>query len=397
MKSFLYPLIATAWITVTPFLLSFQKGQDILHGLFLYGVLVLLLLWKWVQDFFNPRFYILKTMLLSLLGLLIFALSCLDVFNILAEQNRSPFAWVFLAFFLTLTAFWLLKPIKALFMWQISLFSMFFLVLHLALSQYYPAQALAEFSLTRALYKMPQKIERDSLSSNFKEKYLVLDTASVTMQFIDTSKLNVMILVESWGIDLDIEEWQNKLRVFQDFNKQVGAHSRAYSRSRTAEREDLLYQITRQDFKKDSIFLPQYFNNLGFHSYYYYAGNAEDHKRDQYIYNLGFSEVHFGGTDSSIYLKIDSLLKTLEASPPALIAFSTTHTKFPLSPQNLSPDLLEKLYTQRLTETLKNIANLAEKHPTVRFILQGDHEPILSPLAFQNKFYKRWVPLVVLH
>jgi hypothetical protein len=40
---------------------------------------------------------------------------------------------------------------------------------------------------------------------------------------------------------------------------------------------------------------------------------------------------------------------------------------------------------------------MARKHPETRFIVQGDHNPILSPVEFQEKFYKRWVPFVVLN
>ena len=44
MKKILYPLIATAMVTITPFLLTFEKGQDIIRGLFGYSILALLLL-----------------------------------------------------------------------------------------------------------------------------------------------------------------------------------------------------------------------------------------------------------------------------------------------------------------------------------------------------------------
>ena len=57
----------------------------------------------------------------------------------------------------------------------------------------------------------------------------------------------------------------------------------------------------------------------------------------------------------------------------------------------------ERLYYERLFGTLSVIADLATKHPDVRFVVQGDHEPILAPLEFQQKFYRRWVPYVILN
>lgn len=58
---------------------------------------------------------------------------------------------------------------------------------------------------------------------------------------------------------------------------------------------------------------------------------------------------------------------------------------------------VDSAYAERLAGTLQLIADLARKHPSVRFIVQGDHNPILSTLKFQEKFYKRWVPFVVLN
>jgi hypothetical protein len=43
------------------------------------------------------------------------------------------------------------------------------------------------------------------------------------------------------------------------------------------------------------------------------------------------------------------------------------------------------------------VADLAKNHLDVRFVVQGDHEPILAPIEFQQKFYRRWVPYVVLN
>ena len=50
MKRILYPLIATALITIVPFLTTFEKGQDIVRGLFGFSILALLLLFMLVRD-----------------------------------------------------------------------------------------------------------------------------------------------------------------------------------------------------------------------------------------------------------------------------------------------------------------------------------------------------------
>jgi hypothetical protein len=108
-------------------------------------------------------------------------------------------------------------------------------------------------------------------------------------------------------------------------------------------------------------------------------------------------------SDSVMAAKIDSVLSDSSAldSAKQFIAWTTRDTKFPL--QGLggayqgSADENDSAYTVRLMGTLRLIANLARRHPEVRFVVQGDHEPILSPVAFQERFYKRWVPFIVLN
>ena len=100
--------------------------------------------------------------------------------------------------------------------------------------------------------------------------------------------------------------------------------------------------------------------------------------------------------------KIDSLLNAPACDSMAastcvnrhFIAWTTRDTRFPISDDS---DETERLYYERLLGTLRIVADLAKKHPEARFVVQGDHEPILSPLKFQRKFYKRWVPYVVLN
>ena len=64
---------------------------------------------------------------------------------------------------------------------------------------------------------------------------------------------------------------------------------------------------------------------------------------------------------------------------------------------NSDVDSVDSIYSVKLQQTLTQIAELAHKHPETKFIVQGDHNPILSPVEFQEKFYKRWVPFVVLN
>jgi hypothetical protein len=90
--------------------------------------------------------------------------------------------------------------------------------------------------------------------------------------------------------------------------------------------------------------------------------------------------------------KIESALLD---STKKFIAWTTRDTKFPIQASSLQE--LDSTYFVKLEGTLYLVADLARRFPSVRFIVQGDHEPILSMLAFQEKFYKRFVPYVILN
>ena len=191
---------------------------------------------------------------------------------------------------------------------------------------------------------------------------------------------------------------------------QVGAHHRMYSRTRTAEREDLIYSVSRDSTgRRDTIFLPQVLRAQGVKTQFIYGGDSLVQMRNKYIRNVGFEETFFGisansgvepRSDRESAALLDSLL-SVQDSAVRFIAWTTLDTKFPLQgfkdPYKIDVAALDSAYTEHLAGTLQLVANLAKKHPSVRFIVQGDHNPILSPLKFQEKFYKRWVPFVVLN
>ena len=395
MKRFLYPLVATALITIAPFLLTFEKGQDIVRGLFALSILALLLLFTFIKE--QPlKIKGSKTALLGLVALLVLGVAWIDLQNILLLQNRSTGYFAFIPLITTFMALLILKPIQALSMRNSSLFLFLFFVAHLVWMQFSPSQPLAEFPIIKSLSNTSKTVQRDSLPSTIKEEYLVIDTATITARYIDSSKSNVAILVESWGVPLDTESRQKAFQIFDDFSVIKGIHSRVYSRTRTAEREDLLLSWTKNGSKRDSVFIPQVMSQKQVKTKFFFGGDSTVQNREDYIRNMGFEEAFFfpsGASDSLMLSVIDSTL-ALGENEKQFIAWTTRDTRFPI-PGDVST--VEKVYYDKLWNTLKGIAALAQKHPNVRFIVQGDHEPILSPVAFQERFYKRFVPFIILN
>lgn len=413
MKRLLYPLIACALITIVPFLLTFEKGQDIVRGLFDYEIFGLLLFIVFVKEKLlqshpkqtkqeRTKFIVFAAVLaLSTIALITFA--WVDLQNQLAIKgwNTSwygilPFATCSLA----IAMVWQIKPFKF-----NNICFIFFatLILHLEAYNQYPAQPLAQFPTIDYLERTaPKTLQRDSIPEELSKKIIVTDSASITKDYIDTTRSNVIILIESWGIPLDTSRFARDIKTFEGIPQKFGIHHRMYSRTRTAEREDLIYKIQRDSTRRrDTTFLPQILNNAYFKTTFLFGGDSLEHRRFKYIRNIGFSEAFYGKdlNDNVIAHKIDSILA--DATQKHFIAWTTRDTKFPL-PQfpdiyNSNPEAIDSAYTKRLTQSLETIAALACKHPETRFIVQGDHNPILSPIKFQERFYKRWVPFVILN
>jgi len=429
MNRLLYPIVASALITIVPFLLTFEKGQDITRGLIGYEYFALLLLFVLVksklracpgldpgalrvacatkQSMFKS---LVCVVFLSVIVCALLAVAWLDLQNLLAIKGWATGWYGVLPFVtcgLAVAMMWKVKPFSAS---AISFILFVALMAHLFAYNHYAAQPLAQFPVVDYMSRtIPKPVARDSLPESFKAKYFTTDSATITRGFVDSTRTNVLVLVESWGIPLDNKRFAGQLQIFDGIPMPAhGAHHRMYSRTRTAEREDLIYRAMRDSVgRRDTVFLPQVLRAQGVKTQFIYGGDSLVQMRNKYIRNVGFEETFFGisansgvesRTDRESAALLDSLLSAQD-SALRFIAWTTLDTKFPLqgfmNPYKIDIAALDSAYTERLAGTLQLVADLAKKHPEVRFIVQGDHNPILSPLKFQEKFYKRWVPFVV--
>lgn len=422
MKRLLYPLIASALITIVPFLLTFEKGQDIVRGLFGYEYFALLLLIVFVKNYMLkeiPAFagmtkgqllrFIFCIFILASLTISLFSIAWLDLQNLLAIKGWStgwrgilPFATCTLA----IAMVWKIKPFR----FNAICFILFVaLMFHLEANNRYAAQPLAQFPTIDYLERIaPKPVQRKHITDDYKAKYIVTDSVTITRDYVDSTRNNVIILVESWGLPLDIKRFEKQISLFNGITTAVGTHNRMYSRTRTAEREDLILKfVTDSTRHRDTTFLPKVFADIGFKTTFLFGGDSLEHWRYKYINNIGFSEAIYGKPtsegkqlrDTKIIARIDSILA--DTTRKHFIAWTTADTKFPMSefPEiyYTSADAIDSVYSSKLHNDFIMIADLARRHPETRFIIQGDHNPILSPVGFQEKFYKRWVPFIVLN
>ena len=396
MKKLVYILISTALVTITPYLLSFEKGQDLTRGLFEYGVFALLLLYVSLKNKFNCPKKI-KNICVLVFYVALVALSWVDVETIMFAKHKNIGFYGIIPFVCSLVALVLLKETKGFSLKHVSAVLFFAFFVHLGAMRFYPEQPLFQFSIPLYLVQHENVVDRTYLSEDFRSRYNVTDSVTVTRYHIDTSRSNVVVLIESWGIPMESARFSGELGVFGKIVTDYGVHFRMYSRTRTAEREDLLDSAWRDSTRhRDSLFMPKRFAELGYKTTFLFGGDSTIQWRYKYIRNVGFQNVIWtdsATSDAAMAKKIDSLLNESD-STKHFIAWTTRDTRFPISDD---PIETEKLYYERLFGTLRIIADLAKKHPEVRFVVQGDHEPILSPLEFQSKFYKRWVPYIVLN
>jgi len=420
MQRLLYPLIASALITIVPFLVTFEKGQDIVRGLFGYEYFALLLLIIFVRGKIleslnkveaptslrrllqSPK-QSLYTFIFILLCVLLFAIAWIDLQNLLAIKTQDidwhgilPFATCGLA----IAMVWKTKPFK----FNTICFILFVsLILHLAALNYYAVQPIAQFPTIDYLERTaPKPVQRTNIAEDYKNKYTVTDSVTITRNYIDTARNNVIILVESWGVPLDIRRFEKQIEIFKEIKTTIGIHNRMYSRTRTAEREDLIETLYKDSTgRKDTTFLPKTLASKDYSTTFLFGGDSLEQFRYKYIYNIGFEHEIYGNglDDSAMISKIGSILT--DPHQRNFIAWTTRDTKFPMQEfpniYNSDADAIDSAYTIRLEHTLSLIANLARKHTETRFIVQGDHNPILSPTKFQDRFYKRWAPFVILN
>ncbi len=394
MRKILYIFVAAALVTILPFLTTFEKGQNIVRGLFEYGVFAILLFHVYLKE---KCIGCNKFIAVVICCILLIAISWIDLQTILFVKGRSTGFYGFIPFIGSFFALVLLHKVKGFSLHQVNvtLFICFFA--HFISMRIYPDQPLFQFSVPLYLDQQNQPNDRKHLTKEFQSQYKAIDSSTITKYHIDASRSNVVILVESWGVPMDSVKLSKELAVFRGLIRDKGIHHRMYSRTRTAEREDLLDSIKQDSTsKRDSLFMPKRFAEHGYRTTFLFGGDSAIQWRYKYIRNIGFPNAIWTDSataDVEMAAKIDSLLGRSD-NVKHFIAWTTRDTRFPISDD---PIECENLYYERLFGTLRIIADLAKKHPEVRFVVQGDHEPILSPLEFQCKFYKRWVPFVMLN
>ena len=293
--------------------------------------------------------------------------------------------------------------------------------LNLGISWLQPRHLIMDYTMQKWFYQLcTSDLARHNtlLNDDIKAIYPVWEKEHLVVD--DYSKPTVMILVESYGVKKSVDQTNALLSPFAYSHAQfLGLYPRNASHTQGAEWED--FGALRGKIHETP--LPLKFKEHHLQTWYVHGYDSAFYARGENYAKFGFDNMLFkeqfekfglpscrngfeGICDSSMISFIDSLLT--DATPK--FVYWTTLDAHPLYEWS---GMFEKSYFCKIfslsdidctyftlqENTLRMIANLAEKHPEYRFIIRGDHRPMVSleQSDFVQSFYFRWVPLVVLN
>lgn len=206
-------------------------------------------------------------------------------------------------------------------------------------------------------------VHEDSLSTTYKGTYQIMDKTPLRAKLFDTTKTNVFILIDAWGVPIDENILSNDFKVLESTPHKFALHRRLANYTSHAEHAE--------------------FRNNFASSVYLFGGDSLQFNRTEYIPEIGFQQPSYcpNCSNNAIIDKIDSILT--EPESPQFIAWTALAS------------MVGNHNEIRLV--LKQIADLAKKHPNVRFVVQGTHRPVLCGPEIRNSYKAHWVPVAVLN
>jgi len=199
----------------------------------------------------------------------------------------------------------------------------------------------------------------DSLSTMYKEHYRVLDQYALINRIEDTARTTVSIMVDGWGVPYDEDMLAEDFSLFDKNKVQFALHKRLLGHTTHAETVEM-----RVGFE----------NGL-------YVGSGDSaecaRKEETPAYGMKQTFCCLQCSDGEVANGLDSILANTAWKRIAWTARETY--------------LGDRV---KLYDLLRQLAEIAARHPDVQFIIQGTHRPILGTPETRRKYNARWVPAV---
>ena len=204
----------------------------------------------------------------------------------------------------------------------------------------------------------------DSLSTTYKERYRVFDQQALIHQIKDKTPTTVSIMIDGWGVPYDEKMLADDFSFFDKNTAHFALHKRFHGHTSYAETVEL-----RSGFE-DGLYLV----------------NEDSTKctqmETQPAYGMKQAYCCLKCTDNDVATKLDSILSDTTSSWKRIV--------WPPRETNLGD-------RNKLHNLLRQLAEMATRHPEVQFIIQGAHRPILGTPETRRKYNAHWVPAVFIN
>ena len=202
----------------------------------------------------------------------------------------------------------------------------------------------------------------DSLSVTYKECYQVHDAPALIRQIEDTTRTIVSVMVDGWGVPYDEDMLAADFALFDVESAQFALHKRFAEHTSHAEAVEM-----RTGFE----------GGLSLAS-----GDSVECSQLEAMPRFGAKQSFCcqNCTEKEVANSLDSLLADTTWKRMEWTARET----------NLGD-------RGQLHDLLRQLAEIAARHPDVQFIIQGTHRPILGTPETRRKYNAHWVPAVFIN
>lgn len=204
--------------------------------------------------------------------------------------------------------------------------------------------------------------DADSLSITYKSRYQIIDQHALSMHLEKTSRTTAMILIDGWGVPYDNKMLEDDFDILQGASTVFAMHKRLLGY--TSHAENVEY---RQAFAEGALIADG--DSLT-------CKKKEDKQGGHFKQTICCENCN----DKQTLAMLDSLVTDSTWNKVAWTVRSTNEGN-----------------RETLHNVLREIANIATRHPEVQFIIQGTHRPILGTPETRRKYLAPWVPAIFIN
>jgi hypothetical protein len=246
------------------------------------------------------------------------------------------------------------------------------------------------------------------------------NSESITFKYLknDTSDKQVLIVIESWGLDKDLRKRKKQLQKllelgsfgyqFQlDSSLFFGGTTSAEVRELYNKSGEAYYSIVQNGYS-DAISIPQLkynkgYNTISLQSFSGYYSNGY-HFRKVAGFNqikdfsffknqsaLNFNNHYISVNDEAVF---DYGFKLISTQKRAFLYILTINSHLPFHVEGKKSELQSQ--SDRITEQFTQLANLLKKYPVNKLVIVGDHPPPFFTRREIDQYSTKFVPAVII-